>query len=74
MLTSKIVHKMKLNIFNINKIALIGIFSLFAMTSCQDDLDLDPIDPDMVTENQVFSNPQEAKAALGKIYASLSLT
>lgn len=65
---------MKLNIFNINKIALIGIFSLFAMTSCQDDLDLDPIDPDMVTENQVFSNPQEAKAALGKIYASLSLT
>ncbi|MBO6213148.1 RagB/SusD family nutrient uptake outer membrane protein [Algoriella sp.] len=65
---------MKLNIFNINKIALIGIFSLFTMTSCQDDLDLDPIDPDMVTENQVFSNPQEAKAALGKIYASLSLT
>ena len=65
---------MKLNIFNINKIALIGIFSLFTMTSCHDDLDLNPIDPDMVTENQVFSNPQEAKAALGKIYASLSLT
>ncbi|MEG0188787.1 MAG: RagB/SusD family nutrient uptake outer membrane protein, partial [Algoriella sp.] len=65
---------MKLNIFNINKIALIGIFSLFTMTSCHDDLDLNPIDPDMVTENQVFSDPQQAKLALGKIYASLSLT
>ncbi|QES91704.1 RagB/SusD family nutrient uptake outer membrane protein [Empedobacter brevis] len=65
---------MKLNIFNINKIALIGIFSLFTLTSCHDDLNLDPIDPDMVTENEVFSNSQQAKAALGKIYASLSLT
>ncbi|MGV0756344.1 RagB/SusD family nutrient uptake outer membrane protein [Empedobacter brevis] len=65
---------MKLNIFNINKIALIGIFSLFTLTSCHDDLNLDPIDPDMITENEVFSNSQQAKAALGKIYASLSLT
>lgn len=73
MLTSK-KKKMKLNIFNINKIALIGIFSLFTLTSCHDDLNLDPIDPDMVTENEVFSNSQQAKAALGKIYASLSLT
>lgn len=74
MLTSKNVLKMKLNIFNIHKIALIGIFSLFTLTSCHDDLNLNPIDPDMVTENDVFSNAQEAKAALGKIYASLSLT
>ena len=74
MLTSKNVLKMKLNIFNIHKIALIGIFSLFTLTSCHDDLNLNPIDPDMVTENEVFSNAQEAKAALGKIYASLSLT
>lgn len=73
MLTSK-KKKMKLNIFNINKIALIGIFSLFTLTSCHDDLNLDPIDPDMITENEVFSNSQQAKAALGKIYASLSLT
>jgi ragB/susD domain protein len=38
------------------------------------DLDQEPIDPDSFTEKDVFKNATEAKGALAKIYASLSLT
>ena len=46
----------------------------FSISSCHDDLDLMPNDPDVFTEIDVFSNPQEAKSALAKVYASLALT
>jgi hypothetical protein len=37
-------------------------------------LDQKPIDPDSFTEEIVFSNAEEAKGALAKVYASLALT
>ncbi|GAA4246080.1 RagB/SusD family nutrient uptake outer membrane protein [Winogradskyella damuponensis] len=46
----------------------------FFMTSCHDDLDQNPIDPDSFTEQDVFANATEAKSALAKLYASLALT
>ena len=42
--------------------------------SCHGDLDQTPTDPDLFTEVQVYSNAQEAKSALAKVYASFALT
>jgi len=47
---------------------------ILIQTSCHKDLDQNPIDPDSFTEADVFSNAQEAKSALAKVYASLALT
>src|SRR5690606_29445663 len=44
------------------------------MTSCLDDLDQIPLDPDSSTELDVFANEQTAKEALAKLYAALALT
>lgn len=44
------------------------------LSSCHDDLNQDPIDPDSFTEQDVFANTTEAKGALAKLYASLALT
>ena len=46
----------------------------FSITSCHDDLDLMPNDPDMITENDVFANATQAKSALAKVYATLAIT
>lgn len=55
------------------QIIFIAAISFF-MTACHDDLDQDPIDPDSFTEQDVFANTAEAKSALAKLYASLTLT
>ncbi|APY11416.1 RagB/SusD family nutrient uptake outer membrane protein [Seonamhaeicola sp. S2-3] len=47
---------------------------LLFTASCHDDLDQSPIDPDSFTEENVFSNAEEAKSALAKVYASFALT
>jgi len=57
----------------INKSLLLILVMLLGV-SCTKDLDQKPIDPDSFTEENVFSNAQEAKGALAKVYASLSLT
>ena len=44
------------------------------MTSCHDDLNQLPIDPDSFTQEDVFANATEAKGALAKLYSSLALT
>ena len=38
----------------------------FFMTSCHDDLDQLPIDPDSFTQEDVFANAEVAKGALAK--------
>ncbi len=55
---------------------IISVLILFGsfLTACHKDLNQKPIDPDSLTEAEVFSNPQEAKKALAKVYASLALT
>ena len=47
---------------------------LFSLSSCHNDLDQSPIDPDSFTEENVFANAEVAKGALAKVYASLALT
>ena len=44
------------------------------ITSCQSDLDQNPIDPDLFTEVDVYSDASQARGALAKVYASLVLT
>ncbi|HEY4540528.1 MAG TPA: RagB/SusD family nutrient uptake outer membrane protein [Faecalibacter sp.] len=46
----------------------------FSISSCHDDLDLLPNDPDVFTENNVFADATQAKFALAKVYASLAIT
>ena len=54
---------------------LIFVLSLSAIiTSCHDDLNQSPIDPDSFTEEDVFANVDDARGALAKLYASLALT
>ncbi len=56
----------------INKIFLSGLVLLFV--GCHDDLNQSPIDPDSFTEENVFTDIEQAKRALAKVYGSLALT
>lgn len=62
---------MKLN--NIKTYAAILVLS-FGLSSCLDDLDQTPTDPNSMTELDVFADEQAAKSALAKLYAALALT
>ena len=53
---------------------ILAAFMAFSISSCQDDLDLLPNDPDTYTEFDVFKDASTAKSALAKVYASLALT
>lgn len=55
------------------KLGLIAL-SIALVTSCHDELDQAPIDPDSVTEQDVFADANQAKGALAKLYSSLALT
>jgi len=60
-----------------NKIKIAGIFViavLFAFTSCVNDLDTVPLDKDVVTSENVYSNPDNYKNVLAKLYAGLALS
>ena len=46
----------------------------FSVSSCHDDLDLMPNDPDTYTQFDVFKDVATAKSALAKVYSSLALT
>ena len=61
---------MKQNIFLIISLSFLLIFS----TSCVDDLNQNPTDPDLFTEVDVYSSPEQALGALAKVYAGLALT
>jgi len=56
------------------KHSIFGVILALSLSACMKDLDQEPIDPDSFTEKDVFKNATEAKGALAKIYASLSLT
>ena len=60
-----------------NKIKIAGIFVIavvFAFTSCINDLDTVPLDKDVVTSENVYSNPNNYKNVLAKLYAGLALS
>ncbi len=56
------------------KFTLAFIFLLGVTASCTKDLDVEPIDPNAKTANNVFVTDADYKAALAKLYASFILT
>ena len=50
------------------------LISAFIFTSCVKDLDVEPIDPNISTSNNVFKDQTAYKEALAKVYAGFSLT
>lgn len=50
------------------------ILLLFTAGSCVNDLDTAPINPNIVTAEQVYSNPDNYKGVLAKCYAALCLS
>ncbi len=56
------------------KFTLAVLFLLGVTASCTKDLDVEPIDPNSKTANNVFNGPEDYKAALAKLYASFILT
>lgn len=61
---------MKKNIYLIPVI----LITAFLFTSCVKDLDVQPIDPNSNTANNVFKNQAAYKQALAKVYAGFALT
>ncbi|WP_010136927.1 RagB/SusD family nutrient uptake outer membrane protein [Ochrovirga pacifica] len=55
-------------------LGIVSIIAVMALSSCTDELDQNPIDPDSFTEQNVFANEESVKSALAKVYASLVLT
>ena len=54
---------------------IIYLFAIVVLTiSCHNDLDQNPIDPDLFTEVDVYKNAENARGALAKVYSSLALT
>ena len=54
---------------------IIYLFGIIALTfSCHNELDQNPIDPDLFTEVDVYENAENARGALAKVYSSLALT
>jgi hypothetical protein len=55
-----------------NKI-LIALFTALMMTSCIKDLDVKPMDPDVILAGNLSDDPVYMKQVLGKIYASFMI-
>ncbi|MFK8282417.1 RagB/SusD family nutrient uptake outer membrane protein [Capnocytophaga cynodegmi] len=54
---------------------IFGLALALTLSGCMKDLDQDPsIDPDSINSSSVQTNPEYAKQALAKVYASLVLT
>lgn len=56
------------------KLTAILLGFVFVYTSCVDDLDTEPIDPDETTASAVFDEPGAYKAFLAKMYAGLAVS
>ena len=59
-----------------NNLFLLALYTIGAsfVISCNDDLNQTPTDPDLFTEIDVYSTPQQALSALAKVYSGLALT
>jgi hypothetical protein len=62
--------KMKKFIYSISLILL----TTFLFSSCVKDLNVEPIDPNVNTANNVFKDPTAYKRALAKLYASFAIS
>jgi starch-binding outer membrane protein, SusD/RagB family len=57
-----------------NVIYLIGLLLAVVFSSCINDLNVSPIDPDVSTSDKVFVDENAYKQALGKVYASYAIS
>ena len=57
----------------INILLLVFMFTALFFSSCVNDLDVEPIDPNVTTASDIFSDPASFKQALAKIYASYAV-
>ena len=59
-----------------NNISLLIAFTICTLLvfSCTDDLNQNPTDPDLFTEVDVYSSPEQALNALAKVYSGLAVT
>jgi hypothetical protein len=56
------------------KISVIAVTSMLLMMSCLGDLDVTPIDPNLQTASNVYTDTESYKAGLAKLYAAFALT
>lgn len=56
------------------KFFLVGAFACVTLTSCLNDLDTFPIDQDVTTEEQVYTNPDNYIKVLAKCYSGLAVS
>ena len=57
-----------------NIIFILFFISTLFLSSCVQDLDVEPIDPNVSTANNVLKTPEDYKMALAKIYASYAVS
>jgi hypothetical protein len=55
-------------------ITMLVVALLMGVSSCTEDLDVEPIDDDATTADKVYKNVESYKQALAKVYAGLALT
>jgi len=65
---------MKMNITKNIKFGILVLTGALTLGSCLGDLDQTPIDPDSITELDVFEDTESAKSALAKLYSSIAIT
>ena len=53
---------------------ILAIFVSISFVSCVNDLDVEPVDPNIVTTDQVYAKQENYKGVLAKCYAALSLS
>jgi len=58
----------------INLLIVGAIAVLLSFSSCVNDLEVEPIDPNQATANNVFDSPEAYKKALAKIYATYAIS
>ncbi|MGF7140348.1 RagB/SusD family nutrient uptake outer membrane protein [Roseimarinus sediminis] len=63
-----------MNTRNIKIYVLVVFATLFAMTSCLNDLNTIPLDDDVTTSATVYDNPEAYRQVLAKVYAGLATT
>jgi starch-binding outer membrane protein, SusD/RagB family len=57
-----------------NKLAIITTGSVIFLGSCVGDLEVTPIDPNVNTASNVYTDTESYKAGLAKLYAAFALT
>lgn len=55
-------------------IQLVMVFTLISMSGCLNDLDVEPIDPNLITSANVYETVEDYKKGLAKLYATFALS